>query len=337
MIQATTSEIVYDSNGQHFIEKGNPNNIMTMNSSGLLLSTDGGMTAKTAITARGITADAITTGTMYANRIQGGSLASNNGSMVWNLDKNEFNYYSGATTHYYGSSSIQFHTTDNVLFATIGPTTAFMKFMPSYVKTIPSAVFGVSESGISAGGGDFAGFKAHSRLSTPDGLSSGEVFGDLITFDSHGGIKTTGAWIIETYRKNGDKTRSFYGPNTSLGYQYELGKPLNPFQTLWARNLLDSMRLVSNTTDDSGSILSMDLRNGTTFSNSGLKLVWGGKSYTFGWILQELQRLSNGIVAAQKRIDSTNQRIDVVLQQTNDLKSQLDALSIKVAKLGGQK
>lgn len=69
MIQDTTSEIVYDTNGQHFIEKNNPNNIMTMNSSGLFLSTDGGMTGTTAITARGITADAITTGHLNANLI----------------------------------------------------------------------------------------------------------------------------------------------------------------------------------------------------------------------------------------------------------------------------
>lgn len=68
-IQATTSEIVYDSNGQHFIDKKNNNNIMTMNSSGLLLSTDGGLTAKTAITAEGIVADTITTGALNANLI----------------------------------------------------------------------------------------------------------------------------------------------------------------------------------------------------------------------------------------------------------------------------
>ncbi|WP_409328054.1 phage tail spike protein [Staphylococcus pseudoxylosus] len=69
-IKATTSEIEYDSNGQHFIEKGNPNNIMTLNSSGYLLSTDGGRTAETAITAEGIVANAITTGTLNANNIR---------------------------------------------------------------------------------------------------------------------------------------------------------------------------------------------------------------------------------------------------------------------------
>lgn len=68
-IQSTMSEILYDNNGQHFIEKDNPNNIMTMNSSGLLLSTDGGTTAKTAITARGIAADSITSGVIDTNLV----------------------------------------------------------------------------------------------------------------------------------------------------------------------------------------------------------------------------------------------------------------------------
>lgn len=68
-IQNTTSEIIYDTNGQHFMDKKNNNNIMTQNSSGLLLSTDGGKTAKTAITAEGIVANTITTGTLNTNLI----------------------------------------------------------------------------------------------------------------------------------------------------------------------------------------------------------------------------------------------------------------------------
>lgn len=68
-IQNTTSEIIYDTNGQHFMDKKNNNNIMTMNSSGLLLSTDGGRTAKTAITAEGIVADTITTGNLLTSMV----------------------------------------------------------------------------------------------------------------------------------------------------------------------------------------------------------------------------------------------------------------------------
>lgn len=61
-IQNTSSELLFDDMGIHAIDKTNPNNIVTMNSSGWMLSTDGGRTAKTALTAEGIVADTITTG-----------------------------------------------------------------------------------------------------------------------------------------------------------------------------------------------------------------------------------------------------------------------------------
>ncbi|WP_232165096.1 phage tail spike protein [Staphylococcus nepalensis] len=99
-IQNTTSEIIYDTNGQHFMDKKNNNNIMTMNSSGLLLSTDGGKTAKTAITAEGIVADTITTGTLNTELVRiygnGGNLqlatdgmkmVDNNGRERFSIDK----------------------------------------------------------------------------------------------------------------------------------------------------------------------------------------------------------------------------------------------------------
>lgn len=95
-IQNTTSEIIYDTNGQHFMDKKNNNNIMTMNSSGLLLSTDGGRTAKTAITAEGIVADTITTGTLNTNLVSiygnGGhlQLAVNGLKMVDNNGRERF-------------------------------------------------------------------------------------------------------------------------------------------------------------------------------------------------------------------------------------------------------
>lgn len=68
-IQNTSSELLFDDMGIHAIDKKNANNIVTMNSSGWMLSTDGGRTAKTALTAEGIVADAITTGHLNANLI----------------------------------------------------------------------------------------------------------------------------------------------------------------------------------------------------------------------------------------------------------------------------
>ncbi|MWF62655.1 hypothetical protein GQL62_00715 [Staphylococcus haemolyticus] len=68
-IQNTSSELTFDINGIHAIDKNDANNIVTLNSSGMYLSTDGGRTGKTAITAEGIVADAITTGSLNANLI----------------------------------------------------------------------------------------------------------------------------------------------------------------------------------------------------------------------------------------------------------------------------
>ncbi|UNQ67800.1 phage tail protein [Staphylococcus hominis] len=65
----TSSELAFDSNGIHAVEKSNPNNQMTLNSSGLMLSTDAGNTAKTAITAEGIIADAITAGSIWTENV----------------------------------------------------------------------------------------------------------------------------------------------------------------------------------------------------------------------------------------------------------------------------
>lgn len=68
-IQNTSSELLFDDMGIHAIDKKNANNIVTMNSSGWMLSTDGGRTAKTAMTAEGIVADTITTGHLNTNLI----------------------------------------------------------------------------------------------------------------------------------------------------------------------------------------------------------------------------------------------------------------------------
>ncbi|PTL15154.1 phage tail protein [Staphylococcus haemolyticus] len=65
----TSSELAFDSNGIHAVEKNNPNNQMTLNSGGLMLSTDAGNTARTAITAEGIVADAITAGSIWTENV----------------------------------------------------------------------------------------------------------------------------------------------------------------------------------------------------------------------------------------------------------------------------
>src|SRR5699024_6182740 len=69
-IQNTSSELMFDDLGIHAIDKKNANNIVTMNSSGWMLSTDGGRTAKTALTAEGIVADTITSGSLDTSLVR---------------------------------------------------------------------------------------------------------------------------------------------------------------------------------------------------------------------------------------------------------------------------
>lgn len=68
-IQNTSTELSFGNNGILAIDKNNKNNIVAMNSSGWMLSTDGGKTAKTALTAEGIVADTITTGSLMTSLV----------------------------------------------------------------------------------------------------------------------------------------------------------------------------------------------------------------------------------------------------------------------------
>lgn len=80
-INNTSSELVFDANGIHAIDKTNPNNIVTLNSSGWYLSTDGGMTTKNAMTAEGIVANSITTGSLLTENV---TIIGRNANMYMN-------------------------------------------------------------------------------------------------------------------------------------------------------------------------------------------------------------------------------------------------------------
>lgn len=83
-INNTSSELVFDANGIHAIDKNNPNNIVTLNSSGWYLSTDGGMTTKNAMTAEGIVANSITTGSLLTENV---TIIGRNANMYMNGDQ----------------------------------------------------------------------------------------------------------------------------------------------------------------------------------------------------------------------------------------------------------
>jgi hypothetical protein len=90
-LQSAQTEVEFN-NGFILRSKVNPNYVVLVNSAGIGVSTDGGATFRTAMTAEGIVADLITVGTMLFDRLQGGSLrlgsAYQNGVLeVW-VDSN---------------------------------------------------------------------------------------------------------------------------------------------------------------------------------------------------------------------------------------------------------
>lgn len=83
-IQNSSNELVYDDQGIHAIDKNNPNNIVTYNSQGWMISTDGGRTAKTVATADGIVANSITSGSILTSLVD---IVGRNGLMTMNGDE----------------------------------------------------------------------------------------------------------------------------------------------------------------------------------------------------------------------------------------------------------
>src|SRR5699024_6035390 len=63
-IHSAESEVIFGDFGMMAISKTNPNHILGVNSAGLYISTDGGATARLAMTAEGIVADVITAGVL---------------------------------------------------------------------------------------------------------------------------------------------------------------------------------------------------------------------------------------------------------------------------------
>jgi phage minor structural protein len=72
-LQSAQTELEFE-NGIIARSKVNPNHLVLFNSSGVGVSTDGGQTFQTAMTAEGFVADLIAVGTMLADRIKGGTL-----------------------------------------------------------------------------------------------------------------------------------------------------------------------------------------------------------------------------------------------------------------------
>ncbi|MES1038945.1 phage tail spike protein [Peribacillus simplex] len=90
-LQSAQTELEFN-NGIIAREKTNPNEIVLFNSQGVGISTDGGQTFRTAMTAEGFVADAITTGTLRAIIIEGVEII---GSIIRSADEGTEFYVEG--------------------------------------------------------------------------------------------------------------------------------------------------------------------------------------------------------------------------------------------------
>ncbi|NHM92485.1 phage tail spike protein [Staphylococcus sp. 10602379] len=218
-IQNTSSELVFDSNGIHAIDKNNANNIVTLNSSGMYLSTDGGRTGKTAITAEGISASAITTGEMLANRIRGGTLEAINGYYYMDLNS--------GSQHFFGNSLIRFHSVYNQIVQSTATDSASagLSFETQSNPDGMLAYFGAS-------GGGYLNPKATDYIGLTLNSASRYTMlnGDKILF-SYGSINSSTqntSWVMDG---NTTGNRYFYGSDTN-NYKYFLGTNTNPMYSL---------------------------------------------------------------------------------------------------------
>src|SRR5699024_7266194 len=97
-IHSAESEVIFGDFGMMAISKTNPNHILGVNSAGLYISTDGGATARLAMTAEGIVADVITAGVLRLTSNL--SIESDNGLLTMTgdtlriTDRNNSNKYS---------------------------------------------------------------------------------------------------------------------------------------------------------------------------------------------------------------------------------------------------
>ncbi|WP_180531685.1 phage tail protein [Staphylococcus haemolyticus] len=237
-IQQTSSELSFDTNGIHAIDKNNANNIVTLNSSGMYLSTDGGRTGKTAITAEGITASAITTGEMVANRIRGGTLEALNGWSQWDLNE--------GSQYYYGNSLIRFYSMYNqIVQSTKGGTfsggASFETFTNKSNQEGILAYFGTSEGGfLNPRRNEFAGLTVNSDRRAM-------ITGDKIGF-SNGRLTNTEnlpVWTIDGVHTPDKSEQYFYGFNTPR-HNYHLGRIDSPFQSLYVREIGKQNAAVEN-------------------------------------------------------------------------------------------
>lgn len=227
-LQNAQSELIFpDSGGILAVDKNDPNYVTLFNSSGVGVSTDGGNTFRNAITGRGINADTIWTGTMLADRIAGGILASLNGRTVFNLNDGHLEMQS---TNFVlgGGANILFTDTGNRLYYAQGNWSAGFGVGRSINNTYPYAFLGASKSGrpTANDSSDFSGFIANTNDREQVDSIGNSVIGNrfhvrdkALSFDR--------GYVFKTNRD------AYFSPMNTGTYDYDLGRPNNRWTNIY--------------------------------------------------------------------------------------------------------
>lgn len=164
------SDFEYRRNGIYGFNIDNPLGVTRYNANGIGFSQDGGQTFENALTYLGLTASAITTGSMTANRIHGGVLTSINSNTTFNLNTGHlsmrnvnFELGGGADIHFLDSGNRMYFERHDTVDDTTRPagfgvgTNVNDRFPYAYMGTTEYGALRTSETR------GFSGFIANTR------------------------------------------------------------------------------------------------------------------------------------------------------------------------------
>ncbi len=233
-MQSVMSELVTPNNGGLMsINKDNPNLVTIFNSAGFFVSNDGGTTAKEAMTGNGINASAVTTGTMLADFIAGGTLASLNGNLNFDMNNGNFDMKK-ASFVLGGGARIRFTDSgNNILFNLYDSVDGYGRLAGMGVGRSADSRYPFAYLGTYAGenmdtlGPHFSGFFTNTISRIRDEDSANSVVGRRLRF------------VSDTDYEKG-LTLDFFGNTTTLvpwGGNFELGNAGSRFNRVFANEI----------------------------------------------------------------------------------------------------
>lgn len=260
-IKNAQTEIVIGSaenglNGIQLVDKTNPNKAVWLSSKGIVLSKDGFNSTEVAINGDGINANVIRTGTMLADRVEGGILRSQNGNVNWDLN----------------NGVIYLSNPRNAIRYTASAWTSGLHFSNDSTGKA-AAVLGTSNTSpdMDSNHSSFVGIKA-----VPNG-GSVELWGKSVNIIKDGASSNDTTWKfdIEQHPDSPNGVRAIVGYKNA-----QLGREVNPFDRVWTKNL-NRLRVGPQ------EILSQSGGHGIVFDSNGDMLIkYSGKFYSMRTILQ---------------------------------------------------